>query len=61
MNHTDGTNFLKISLMFSEKSITPTILLMAFLMKVDLNVVYLFQYTISLHFLLVLVHEQISF
>lgn len=60
MNHTDGTNFLKISLLLSVKNMTPLILLMGFLMNVDLNIVCLLQYMILWH-VLVLVHEQISF
>jgi len=34
-------------LIFSGKNITPVLLPMGFLMSVDLNVVYLFQYSIS--------------
>lgn len=50
----------KIALLLSVKNITPIILLMVFLVNMDLNMQYLFQYMI-LHHVLVSVHEQITF
>lgn len=50
----------KIALILSVKNMTPIILQMVFLMNVDINMLYLFQY-MTLQHVLVLVHEQIGF